>query len=61
MAGGFLYPDLKRFMVERRYMKGLNGIVSDSARYQENARLHYMTSHDIQKSFEPADPRRLPP
>jgi hypothetical protein len=48
-------------MFERRYTKALNRIVSDSARYQENAKLHYMTSHDIQKSFEPGNPRRLPP
>jgi hypothetical protein len=59
-AAGFLYPDLKRFMMERRYMKVLNRLVADSARYQENARLHYMTSQDIQKAFEPGDPRRLP-
>ncbi|HSY49263.1 MAG TPA: hypothetical protein VLC46_10665 [Thermoanaerobaculia bacterium] len=59
-AVGFLYPDLKRFMHERRYMKVLNRIVSDSARYQENALLHYMTSQDIRKAFEPGDTRRLP-
>jgi hypothetical protein len=61
MAGGFVYPDLKRFMFRRRYMKGLNRIVSDSARYQENGKLHYMTSQDIQESFEPGNTRRLPP
>ncbi|MDP9360225.1 MAG: hypothetical protein M3P29_02110 [Acidobacteriota bacterium] len=61
MAAGFLYPYLKRFMFERRYMKVLNRIVSDSARYQENAKLHYMTSQDIRKSFQPGDHRRLPP
>jgi VIT1/CCC1 family predicted Fe2+/Mn2+ transporter len=61
MVAGFIYPDLKRFMFERRYMKVLNRIVSDSARYQDNAKLHYMTSNDIQKSFEPGNPRRLPP
>ncbi|MEA2327285.1 MAG: hypothetical protein QOE68_2244 [Thermoanaerobaculia bacterium] len=60
-AVGFLYPDLKRFMTERRYMKALNRLVTDSAKYQENSRLHYMTSQDIQKAFEPNDPRRLPP
>lgn len=61
MAGGFLYPDLKRFMFERRYMKVLNRLVADSARYQANGKLHYMTSQDIRKAFEPSDPRRLPP
>jgi hypothetical protein len=60
-AAGFLYPDLKRFMHERRYMKVLNRIVADSARYQENASLHYMTTQDIKKAFEPGDTRRLPP
>jgi len=60
-AVGFLYPDLKRFMTERRYMKVLNRLVTDSAKYQENSRLHYMTSDDIQKAFEPNDPKRLPP
>ncbi|MGH9419667.1 MAG: hypothetical protein ACRD3J_06825, partial [Thermoanaerobaculia bacterium] len=33
-AAGFLYPDLKRFMHQRRYMKVLNRLVADSARYQ---------------------------
>jgi hypothetical protein len=60
-AVGFLYPDLKRFMTERRYMKVLNRLVTDSAKYQENSRLHYMTSDDIQKAFEPSDPKQLPP
>jgi hypothetical protein len=54
-AVGFLYPDLKRFMTERRYMKVLNRLVTDSAAYQENSRLHYMTTHDIQKAFEPSE------
>jgi len=58
-AAGFLYPDLKRFMHERRYMKVLNRLVADSARYQENARLHYMTTQDIRKAFEPGETRRL--
>ncbi len=61
MAAGFLYPDLKRFMFERRYTKVLNRLVADSARYQENSRLHYMTTQDIRKAFEPGDSRRLPP
>jgi hypothetical protein len=60
-AGGFIYPDVKRFMIERSYTKELNRLVATSARYQENARLHYMTSQDIKKAFEPGDPRRLPP
>ncbi len=60
-AVGFLYPDLKRFLHERHYVKGLNRIVADSARYQENTRLHYMTSQDIQKAFEPGESRRLLP
>ena len=60
-VAGFLYPDLMRFMHERRYMKVLNRLVADSARYQENARLHYMTSQDIRKAFEPGETRRLPP
>ncbi len=58
---GFLYPELKRFLHERRYAKALNGIVDDSARYQENGRLHYMTTSDIRNAFDPNDPRRLPP
>jgi hypothetical protein len=60
-AAGFLYPDLKRFMFERRYTKVLNRLVADSARYQENSQLHYMTTQDIKKAFEPGDSRRLPP
>jgi hypothetical protein len=54
---GFVYPDIKRFFAERAHTHVLNRLVDDSARYQENARLHYMTSDDIQKAFEPGDPR----
>ena len=53
-AAGFAYPDLKRFALERRYSKFLNRLVTDSARYQENAGLHYMTSDDIRESLQPA-------
>lgn len=53
-ATGFVYPDLKRFAFERRYSAFLNRLVADSARYQEDARLHYMTSDDIRQSLQPA-------
>src|SRR5262245_29325387 len=43
----FIYPDLKRYMFERRYAKVLNRLVSDSARYQEAMRVRYMTSADF--------------
>lgn len=59
-AGGFLYPDIKRFLAERSYSQVLNRLVADAARYQENARIHYMTRDDIREAFEPGDPRRLP-
>jgi hypothetical protein len=52
-AGGFFYPDLKRFYYERAYTKRLNRMVTESARYQETARLQYMTREQIQESFAP--------
>jgi hypothetical protein len=51
-ALGFFYPDLKRYTYERRHAKTLNRLVGDAARYQENARLHYMTTTDIRESFQ---------
>jgi hypothetical protein len=52
LAGaGFLYPDLKRYVHERRHVRLLNRIVADAAAYQQNARLHYMTAKDIRESF----------
>ena len=53
---GFMYPDLKRWMYERRYAKTLNRIIADAARYQADARLHYMTTEEITKSLTPSAP-----
>jgi hypothetical protein len=62
-AGGFFYPDLKRYMIERQYAKRLNRLVVESARYQTNAGLHYMTTDEIRESLQPGETsvkRRLP-
>jgi hypothetical protein len=58
-VGGFFWPDLKRFYYERAHAKLLNRLVVESARYQENARLNYMTRQQIQDAFEPSAPRRV--
>lgn len=58
-AGGFLYPDLKRYMYERRFAKRLNKLIADSAAYQSSANLHYLTATDIERSFVPSEPRKL--
>lgn len=50
-AAGFLYPDLKRYTHERRHVRTLNRLVAEAAAYQQNARLHYMTTTDIRESF----------
>ncbi|HEV3484812.1 MAG TPA: hypothetical protein VG106_05350 [Vicinamibacterales bacterium] len=55
-GAGFTYPDLKRFMYERRHTKLLNRLVTESAQYQHNSRLHYMTTTDIRESFHLASP-----
>ena len=51
-ALGFFYPDLKRYMYERRHARMLNRLVTDAARYQQTSRLHYMTSDEIRESFQ---------
>jgi hypothetical protein len=52
LAGaGFMYPELKRYTHERRHVRLLNRLVADATRYQQNARLHYMTMTDIRESF----------
>jgi len=51
-ALGFLYPDLKRYTYERRHVRKLNRLVADAARYQQNSRLHYMTTTEIRESFQ---------
>ena len=48
---GFFFPDIKRFTHERRHTKLLNRLVADAAAYQQNAKLHYMTTTDIRESF----------
>ena len=50
-ATGFFFPDIKRFTHERRHTKLLNRLVADAAAYQQNAKLHYMTTTDIRDSF----------
>lgn len=50
-AAGVLYPEIKRYTHERRHYKVLNRLVTDAAAYQQNARLHYMTTTDIRQSF----------
>lgn len=57
--GGFIYPDLKRYLIERRWARQLNDLINESAAYQQNANLHYMTAEDIKRSLEPAAPRQL--
>jgi hypothetical protein len=57
-AAGLIYPDLVRYMHERRHSRTLNRIVTEAAAYQKNAKLHYMTTRQIRDSFaigEPAD------
>lgn len=58
-GAGFIYPDLKRFMYERRFAKTLNKLINDSAAYQESANLQYLTATDIRKSVEAPDGRRI--
>ena len=50
-GAGFLYPEIKRYTHERRHYRLLNRLVEDATRYQQNARLHYMTTTDIRESF----------
>lgn len=55
LAGvGFIYPDLKRYTHERRHVRLMNRLVTESARYQQNSKLHYMTTTDIRESFHSA-------
>jgi hypothetical protein len=71
-AAGAVYPDIVRYTHERRHSRLLNRLITESAKYQENARLHYMTLDEIQKSLvpgetadpfaaTPAEPRAEPP
>ena len=48
---GFVYPDLVRYMHQRRHAQFLNRLVNEAAKYQQNARLHYMSTSDVRESF----------
>jgi hypothetical protein len=48
---GFIYPEIKRYTHERRHFRLLNRLVVEATRYQQNAKLHYMTSSEIRESF----------
>jgi hypothetical protein len=53
---GVLFPEIKRWTHERRHTRTLNRLVADAAAYQQNARLHYMTTTDIRDSFTMSEP-----
>ncbi|MCU1347037.1 MAG: hypothetical protein JWO56_67 [Acidobacteria bacterium] len=55
-AGGFVYPDVRRFVAERAYARKLNGLVVESAAYQANANLRYMTTDDVKQALLPGPP-----
>lgn len=59
-AAGAVYPEINRYTHERRHYRTLNRLVNDAARYQQNARLHYMTTDDIKESFTLNAPATLP-
>lgn len=59
-GAGALYPDIVRYTHERRHSQVLNRLIADSSAYQENAKLHYMTAVDIQKSLTPGDMEEKP-
>lgn len=65
LAGaGAVYPEIKRYTHERRHFRELNRLVTEAIAYQQNAKLHYMTTDDIRESFtlpEPAVPREREP
>jgi hypothetical protein len=58
-GAGFLYPDIQRYVHERRHARFLNQLINESVAYQTNARLHYMTHQQIQDSFSVSEPTLL--
>lgn len=61
LAGaGAVYPEIKRYTHERRHFRVLNRLVEDAAAYQQNAKLHYMTTDEIRESFTLPEPEQLP-
>lgn len=52
-AGGFFYPDVRRFAAERSYSRRLNGLIAESAAYQAASNLRYMTTDDVKKALQP--------
>lgn len=58
-GGGFVFPDLKRYVHERKHAKQLNRLIQESAYYQHNRQLQYMTTSDFRESFPLAAPRLL--
>ena len=51
---GFVYPDLMRFMYERRHARLMNQLITTSEQYQHTAGL-YMTAKDVTKSLTPGN------
>lgn len=52
---GWFYPELKKALFDYRHSRLLNALITESQRYQENARIHYMTTQQIQDAFQPAN------
>ena len=66
-AAGFFYPDLVRFMYERRHARLLNEIITDAEKYQETEKLRYMTNAELfgsldeeQKKLDASSPSSTP-
>ncbi len=53
--GGFIYPDLKRYIFERRHARELNRLVSESTEYQKSQSYEFVSTARLNEalSLEP--------
>ena len=54
-VAGAIYPDLKRFMYERRHARLLNELVTNAARHQQAIGTSYLSMKQIDAAFEAED------
>jgi len=59
-AAGFLYPEIKKTVLDFRHTRVLNRLITQAERYQKNQRLHYVSEAQLSKELEAVETAARP-
>jgi hypothetical protein len=51
-AAGFLYPEIKKTVLDFRHTRVLNRLIAQAERYQKNQRIHYVSEAQLSEELE---------